>query len=70
MPETIYARYMHKRSLLISLIFLVLGAILATTAVGAQTFLEQIDEEEESIISFETEIENLEEQITSYEKQL
>ena len=70
MPETIYARYMHKRSLLISLIFLVLGAILATTAVGAQTFLEQIDEEEESIISFETEIENLEEQITNYEKQL
>ena len=70
MPETIYARYMHKRSLLISMIFLVLGAILATTAVGAQTFLEQIDEEEESIVSFEAEIENLEEQITDYEKQL
>ena len=70
MRETIYARYMHKRPLLLSVIFLVLGAILAATAVGAQTFLEQIDDEEEAIVSFEAEIESLEEQITDYENEL
>ena len=61
---------MHKRPLLITLILLVLGAVLAATTVGAQTYLEQIDEQEESITSFEAEIEKLEEQISSYEEQL
>ena len=36
-------------------------AVFASTAVGAQTFLEQIDEEEESIVTFESELQNLEE---------
>ena len=33
-------------------------AVFASTAVGAQTFLERIDEEEESIVAFESEIQN------------
>ena len=45
-------------------------AVFASTAVGAQTFLEQIDEEEESIVAFESEIQNLEELIDGYEEQL
>ena len=45
-------------------------AVFASTAVGAQTFLEQIDDEEESIVAFESEIQNLEELISGYEKQL
>lgn len=45
-------------------------AVFAATAVGAQTFLEQIDDEEESIVTFESEIQNLEELISGYEDQL
>jgi len=61
---------MRRHSFSTIVTFFLLVAVLASTAVGAQTFLEQIDEEEASIVSFEAEIKNLEELISGYEKQL